>query len=162
MRGKRMPNKVRAEAVALALVKGVPDAAKQVGVSQRNIRRWKLDPELSDLVLSAHEELLNTMKAAIWVGMEQIDKGLQSPDEPLKDKASTVFGLIDRHQLLSGAATSRTETVSLTDGLDPHAKRQLRERLARSVRGELEPSGAAGDPDGAGEPVDSAATPGSA
>jgi hypothetical protein len=132
MRGKRTPAKQRAEAVGLAMVRGVPDAAKALGVSQRNIRRWKDDPQLSELVLSAREELEQTMRAAIWIGMDQIQAGLESSEEPLKDKASTVFGLIDRHQLLTGGPTSRSETVG--SSLPPEVQRALRERFIEVTR----------------------------
>jgi hypothetical protein len=37
----------------------------------------------------------------------------------------------DKAQLLSGAATSRTENRTLTDGLNDHEKQQLRDALDR-------------------------------
>jgi hypothetical protein len=135
MRGKLTAKETRANAVAYAEVRGVTEAAKKFGVAPRNIRRWKDNPELAELVLSAREGLLDAMRAAIWVGMEEIHAGLVDPAEPLKDKANAVFGLMDRHQLMSGEATARTETRSLASGLDDHEraalKRVLLDELAR-------------------------------
>lgn len=151
MRGSKTPDKKRAEAVGLSLVKGVPAASKETGIPQRTIRLWKQSPEFAELRLSAREEVAATMWVAIQHGLDEVHAGLTDPAARLKDKADTLFGLIDRYQLLTGEATSRTESRDLTHDLDDHES----EVLGRVVRDELARR-ADGDP---AEPALEGATP---
>jgi hypothetical protein len=146
MRGKKTPDRTRAEAVGLALVTGVPAASKALGIPQRTIREWKDDPDFAELRLSAREEVGAAMWVAIQVGLGEVYEGLRNPDERLKDKADAVFGLIEKRALLLGEATSRNENVSITDGLSDDEKRKLREAIGRAAS--LEAGG-----DGAGDGV---------
>lgn len=132
MRGKRTPDKQRAEAVGLALVQGVPAASKATGVPQRTLRHWKNDPEFAELGLSAREDVAQAMWVGIQVGLEEIHKGLTNPDERLRDKADAVAMLLEKRALMIGEATSRTETTN--PSLPPEVQRALRERYAELAR----------------------------
>lgn len=78
-----------------------------------------------------------------------------APSDAVRNYAVAFAVLIDKFRLEVGEATDRTESVNLTDGLSNDVKRELRERLARSVRGESEPDGTPGDAQRAGARVDS-------
>lgn len=132
MRGKKRPNDERAQAVGLALIKGVPAASKAMGIPQRTLRHWKQDPEFAELGLSAREEVATAMWVGIQVGLEEVHKGLTNPDERLRDKADAVAMLIEKRALMVGEATSRTETMN--PSLPPEVQRALRERFIEVTR----------------------------
>lgn len=85
-----------------------------------------------------------------------------APAGAVKDYAIAFAVLLDKYRLEVGEATGRTETMSLTDGLSNDVKRELRERLARSARGESELDGTSGDPGRAAAGVDPGTAPGGA
>lgn len=178
----------KAAALAIYVEKGVAEAWRQTGIPKPTIASWarrghvqtdapakiqqaieaardrhlKLREELRYRLLEKASDLLDRMDA------EHVDfKGKDveevvypiAPAAAVQNYATSVGILIDKYRLEMGEATGRTESVSLTDGLDPDTKRALRERLARSVRGESDASGAAGDPERAAEPMDSATAP---
>lgn len=149
MRGKKTPDRKRAEAVGLALVQGVPAASKALGVPQRTLRHWKADPEFAELGLSAREDVGTAMWVGIQVGLDEIYKGLTNPEEPLKAKTDTVAMLIEKRALLIGEATSRTESVQ--SALPPEVQRELRERAAELARARFGADGVAvpSEPEGA-------------
>lgn len=134
MRGSRTPDNVRAEAVGLALVKGVPAAAKETGIPQRSIREWRNAPEFAELRLSAREDVASVMWVAIQDGLDEVHAGLTNPNERLRDKADALFGLMQQHALMTGEATSRTEAKNITDELPANVKRELRRRYADLTR----------------------------
>lgn len=120
MRGSKRPPKERAKVVGLALVKGVPKAAKATGIPMRTIRDYMKDPEFAKLRLSAREDVAEEMWATIQVGLAEVYEGLRKPGERLRDKADALFGLMNQHALYTGQATTRTETRDLTGALDDH------------------------------------------
>ena len=134
MRGSRTPDNVRAEAVGLALVKGVPEASKATGIPQRSIREWRSSEEFAELRLSAREKVAEVMWVAIQDGLDEVHAGLTDPKEGLKAKSEALFGLMQQHALMIGEATSRTEAKNITDDLPAAAKRELRRRYADLAR----------------------------
>jgi hypothetical protein len=131
MPGKKNPEARKAEAVGLALITGTEAAAKALGVSQRSVQRWVDDPRMADLVAEKTEVVTDHLWAGVQIGLESVVKGLQS-DEPLAAR-TTAFGvLFDKWSLLSGRATSRSETVG--SSLPPEVQRGLRERFSELAR----------------------------
>jgi hypothetical protein len=131
MRGKATAMDTRAEAVGLAMVKGVPAASKATGIPQRTLRRWKDDPQLAELGLSAREEVKDRLWVAIQVGLDEVYGGMTDPGEPLKAKAEALFGLMDKYALWSGEATSRNESRDITKEFDDHELALLRDAIQR-------------------------------
>jgi hypothetical protein len=99
---------------------GVPATAEAMGIPETTIRYWLDDPAFVALREKTREEVADRMWAAIQVGVDEIAKGLRDPDAPLRDKATATGILYDKHALLTGGATTRSEsrdiTGSLTDG----------------------------------------------
>ena len=129
MRGQKRTLAQVADGVALALVQGIPAASKATGIPMRSLRRYKDDPELAALGLSAREEVAERMWVVIQEGLEQVEAGLLA-DEPLKDKAAALAMLIEKRALLVGEATSRTESRDLTNTFDDHELDALKRAIA--------------------------------
>lgn len=134
MRGSRRSRTEVANAVGISLVKGVPAASKATGIPQRTLRRYKDDPELAELGLSAREDVARSMWVGIQVGLDEVFRGMTDPDEPLKAKSDALFGLMEQHALMTGGVTSRSETKDTSLDLDPRVQRELRSRFADLVR----------------------------
>lgn len=148
MRGQKRPPLEAANAVGLALVKGVPQASKETGIPQRTIRQWRSSPEFAELRLSAREKVAETMWVAIQDGLDEVHAGLTDPNEPLKAKADALFGLMQQHALMTGGATARTENRDLGEHFDDHELDLLREAIAGQSAAE-----AAVADSGAGQPA---------
>jgi hypothetical protein len=100
--------------VAAELTSGLA-ASQSTGISETNIRRWRDDPELAKYVDKTRDELADGTHMLAHRALEQIM--LKLPDFEPRDLV-TLFGvMVDKAQLLSGAATSRTENRDITGSL---------------------------------------------
>lgn len=116
MARRRYDAKTRAETVGIAIVEGVTAAERQTGIPKQTIDYWVNKPEFGHLRTTAREQLVDQFWVGIQVGLEQVVAGLKS-DAPLKDKAAALGTLYDRHALLTGGATGRTESRDITGTL---------------------------------------------
>ena len=120
--------KQRANAVGIAVVEGVTAAERTTGIPKETVQYWTQKPEFVQLRTTAREVVVEQLWIGIQVGIEELTKGLQS-DAPVNHKAAAFEALAERYALLNGEATTRTETRTLTDGLDDHEKAALRSVL---------------------------------
>jgi len=132
----------KARAVGIALVSGVTEAERQTGIPKESIRNWSQHPSMAHLGTRAREEVASEFWTGIQVGLEEVVKGLRSPEAPLRDKATALGVLYDRFALMSGEATSRTESRSLTDDLTDDEKLRLRDWIVSlpATAGDPEPA----------------------
>lgn len=154
MKGKKRPLSERTRAVGIALVDGVPAAAEMTGIPERTIRQWQESDEFADLRRRTREEVAEEWWAIVQMGFRRVAHLLTGTDDLQKAAVASAI-IADKMLLIRGEATSRYESVSLTDGISADEKRELRERLARSVHSESVVAGEAGDPVGVGAGVDS-------
>lgn len=119
----------KAEAVGLALVRGTKAAAEATGVSQRSVQRWVDDPAMARLVAETNENVRGHLWAGLQLGLESV-LGALDGDAPLRDRAVAFGVLFDKWALMSGEATSRTESKDISDDIPASVKRQLRTRFA--------------------------------
>ena len=112
----RVPRDEKARILAHAAVTSNRAAAKASGVNEASIRYWRKDPEFAHLLEASRDALAEDFWVAIQIGVEEVAKGLRG-DAPLRDKAIALGVLYDKHALLTGAATSRTESRDLTGTL---------------------------------------------
>lgn len=108
--------RTRARAAGIAAVEGVTEAERQTGIPKQTIDYWLNKPEFGHLRTTARDTVADQFWVGIQVGLEQIVAGLKS-DAPLKDKAAALATLYDRHALLTGGATGRTESRDITGTL---------------------------------------------
>ncbi len=111
---RRYTQRTRAKAVGIALVDGVTAAERVTGIPKETIQYWTQKPEFAQLRTTARETVAEEMWIGIQVGVRELVAGL-SGDAPLHHKASAFQALADRFALLTGGATSRTESRELND-----------------------------------------------
>ena len=104
--------RTRAKAVGIAVVEGVTAAERATGIPKQTIDYWMDKPEFGHLRTTAREVVAQQMWIGIQVGVQQLVEGLKG-DAPLHHKASAFQALADRFALLTGDATSRTESREL-------------------------------------------------
>lgn len=133
---RRYTKAEKAEAVGLAAATSTEAAAEQLGIPRRTLGYWTTIPEFAELRQKTREDVVDMFWAAIQIGIDQVAIGLLG-DEPLRDKSVALGILFDKHALMSGDVTSRTETVSAVEGLDADQKRELRRVFSRVAAAEL-------------------------
>ena len=110
---RRYTAKQRAAAVGMASLTSVEAAAETTGIPRRTLGYWMDQPKFAELRLKTREQVADEMWAAIQVGVQEVVKGL-SGDAPLRDKSVALGILYDKHALMTGLATSRSESRDLT------------------------------------------------
>lgn len=139
---RRYTKAEKAEAVARATLTNATAAAEELGIPETTLRYWLDAPEFVELRSKTRDEVADRMWATIQIGVDEVAKGLRS-DAPLRDKATAVGILYDKHALLTGGATGRTENRDLTGTLeDADIAKALRyaDDLTRSGGGGAAPS----------------------
>jgi hypothetical protein len=149
---RRYTKREKASAVATALASSAQAAAEQTGVPRTTINYWLLDPEFVELRQKTREEMAEGSLVLANLAQAALVAKIQSFQVEPKDLA-VIYGIaIDKAQLLSGAATTRTETRALSDGLDDHEKQTLRDVIDGALAESAE-AGAGSDPVRAGAEV---------
>ena len=113
---RRYTKAQKADAVAAATLSNVPAVAEAMDIPETTIRYWLDSPEFVELRNKTRDEVGERLWSAIQVGIDEVAKGLRS-DAPLRDKATAVGILYDKHALLTGGATGRTESRDITGTL---------------------------------------------
>lgn len=113
---RRYTKSEKAAAVASATLTSVEAAAETRGVPESTLRYWMDQPEFAKLREKTRDQVADEFWTAIQVGVQEVAKGLRG-DAPLRDKATAVGILYDKHALLTGGATGRTESRDLTGTL---------------------------------------------
>ena len=111
---RRYTAKQRAEAAGIAVVEGVTRASEDTGIPKQTIDYWLDKPEFGHLRTKSREEVAEQLWAAIQVGIKEVAKGIVG-DAPLRDKSVALGILYDKHALMTGGATGRTENRELHD-----------------------------------------------
>ena len=111
---RRYTTRTRAKAVGIAVVDGVTAAERQTGIPKNTIQYWTKRPEFVQLRTTARETVIEELWVGLQIGVRELAKGL-AEDHPLHHKAAAFRELAERYALLSGDATSRTESRELHD-----------------------------------------------
>lgn len=135
----------KAQAVAEAERTSLTAAAESSGIPITTLKYWFDHPEFADVRTKTREELAGGSIAMAVIAQGELIRRIRSGK--ISDQALVAaYGVgIDKAQLLSGAATSRTESRDLTASLDDHEKEVLRD-LIDSLDLEEESDVAEGDP----------------
>jgi transposase-like protein len=106
----------RGEAVGLALAIGAKRAAAQLGIPRRTISSWIQTPSpgVQAAILRSRNDVAARLWEAVDAGTEAVLAGLRDPKARLGDKASALRIVVEAHALISGQATSRTESTVTT------------------------------------------------
>lgn len=120
-------------AVLAAEVAGVTQAAEQTGIPHQTISYWLERPEFSEYRRKAREDMQEEVGVVAHLAWQRVAEALRAgtlePRDALfaADKATTLY------QLVSGAATSRTESRDITDDLTDDEKDVLRRAIREAV-----------------------------
>lgn len=138
-------------AVAQAAVNGTERASHDTGIPESTIRYWLDKPEFAEL----REKTRDEMRDGFTVLVHKAQEALMARIDQMEPRDLTILlGVAtDKSLLLSGDATSRSETRSLSDELDDHERAALRQFLVDELERRRNPTG---DP-GAG--LDAVAAP---
>lgn len=130
----------KAQAVAAATITTIRGAADQLGLPESTIRYWMDDPEFAQLRAKTRDEVADQMWATIQIGLTEIAKGMRDPDAPLRDKVLAVGVIYDKRALLTGDATSRSESRDLTGTLSDAELLAAVKEAERLATGERAPA----------------------
>jgi hypothetical protein len=104
------------------------------GIPESSIRRWRDDPEMAKYVDKTREDLADGTQMLAHRALELISKRL--PDFEPRELVTLYGVLVDKAQLLSGHATSRTESRDITGTLeDADIAAAIREAVAITAPG---------------------------
>ena len=156
MRGKKRPDSERMRALGIAVVEGAEAASAKTGIPRRTISLWMDQPEYAELRQKTREELAEGFRALAHLSMSQLMAQVQAGNVEPRDLTILLGVATDKHLLMSGHATGRTEHRSLGDELDDHERATLKQILVESL---AEDEAAGGDQ---GTGVDSFSAPDSA
>ena len=124
----------------------------ETGIPITTIDYWMDQPEFVELRKKTREEMAEGSMLLAKLAQDAIVQKVRAGEVEPRDLA-VIYGIaIDKGQLLSGAATSRTESKTLTDGLDDHERQALRDVIDRAVAESAE-ADAGADPVGVGAEV---------
>lgn len=104
----------KARVVADALNSSTKAAADRAGINESTVRYWLDDPEFATLRDKSRDAVAAEFWTAIQVGIREVTKGLKDPDAGLRDKAVALGVIYDKHALLTGGATNRSESRDIT------------------------------------------------
>ena len=126
----------QAEAVGLSEVIGIRPAARKMGIAESTLRGWRDKPEYAQLRAETKDAVAEDIWAGFQVGLHRIVE-LIPTEKDLKAVAVATGVLFDKHALLTGGATNRSEsrdiTGSISDGELSAAIREA-ERLTGESR----------------------------
>lgn len=128
---RKYDKRTKLAVVMAADMVGVVQASEQSGIPHSTISSWVDRPEFAEIRRKTREDLASEIKTVAHLAWQRIAETIKEmePRDALfaADKASTLM------LLMSGEATSRTESRSLMDDLNDHET----EVLSDVIRGEL-------------------------
>jgi hypothetical protein len=142
---RRYTKKEKAAAVVEAERTSLTAASESSGIPITTLKYWFDHPEFAEVRSKTREDLAEGSIVMAVIAQGELIRRIRSGD--ISDQALVAaYGVgIDKAQLLSGAATSRTESRAITDSLDDHEKEWLRD-LIDGIEAEAEAEPAEGDP----------------
>ena len=124
---RRYSKRSKVAAVIAAEMTSVKAAAETHGIPERTVGYWFDSPDFAEVRAKTREDLAAESMGMAHTVLGEIKRRL--PEFEPRD-LSVLYGILtDKGQLLSGAATSRTETRDLTDALDDHERQNLRDAI---------------------------------
>lgn len=110
-------------------------AAEASGIPRKTLAYWLDDPEFAPLRQKTRQDMADEASALAHKVLGEISRRL---DEFEPRDMAILFGvLVDKGQLLSGEATSRTEHRELLNDFDDHEKGVVADWLRELVRERL-------------------------
>jgi hypothetical protein len=106
---------------------GVVEAERQTGISESTIRYWMEKPEFAQYRAKAREDLRDEITVVAHLAWQRVAEGLHKGALEPRDALFAAEKATTQYLLLSGEATSRTESRILPDDLTDDESRRLRD-----------------------------------
>jgi transposase-like protein len=132
---RRYTRKTKAAAIIAATVSTAHAAALEMGIPDQTLRYWLDQPEFATLRNKTREEMAAGSFVLAQLAQQELTKKIRAGEVEPRDLAVILGIAIDKGQLLAGAATSRTETRAITDGMDDHERQNLRDAIDTYLKG---------------------------
>ena len=142
---RRYSKREKLTAVVAAEMTSQEAASEALGIPRTTIHNWMDDPEMVELRQNARQALAEEMAIVARLATRKLGEAIRRDRLEPRDLILAAGMATDKSQLLSGQATSRTETRELTDTLDDHERARLRELIDQALSEAPEPA-----PPGAG------------
>lgn len=139
---RRYTKRQKLAAVMAAEMGGVVQAEEQTGIPESTIRYWIDKPEFAEFRAKTREDLAAEIGTVAHLAWSRVARALASGEMEPRDAIFAAEKATNLQLLMSGEATSRSENVSITDGLDDHERTALRDAIV----GELARRADAGAP----------------
>lgn len=145
MPNRKYDKRTKLAAVLAADMGGVVQAERQTGIPESTIRYWMDNPEFAEIRAKTREDLAEEIRTVAHLAWSRVAQALASGEMEPRDAIFAAEKATTLQLLMRGEATSRTENVSITDGLDDHEKSALRDAIVgelarRSDAGAAEPA----------------------
>lgn len=121
---RRYTKRQKAAAVVTAEMSSTLAAAEALGIPESSIRYWLDDPQFANLRTKTREETAEGFGVLVHMAQGRLLELIPTMDA--RDLTILLGVATEKGQLLSGQATGRTETKTLTDGLADHEREALR------------------------------------
>lgn len=128
---RRYTRKEKVAAVSAAAASSVLAAAEQSGIPESTVRYWWHSAQFAELRDRTREQTAEDFAVIQHLGLARLVDLIPSMDA--RDLTVLVSMAADKSQLLSGGATSRTETRSLTEGFSDHERTALHDAIAAEL-----------------------------
>lgn len=126
---RRYTKREKLAAVMAAEMVGVVAAQEQSGIPESTIRYWIDQPEFAEFRAKAREEMAEEIKIVAHLAWKRTAEALAADKLEPRDVLFAAEKATGLYQLLSGAATARTETRDLTADLADHERVALRDAI---------------------------------
>lgn len=138
MTHRRYTRKDKVAAVTAAAASSVLAAAQETGIPRTTIAYWLEQPEFVELRQRTREQTAEEFMVIAHLALDRLRSLIPTMDA--RDLTVLVSMSADKGQLLSGGATSRTETRDLTADLDDHERAALKDAITAELakRAEVE------------------------
>lgn len=107
----------KAKAVAQAELNGQAQAARDLGIPKRTLGEWFHDPKYAAMREESRDKVGEAFWTGVQIALDAVMADIASGDASLRDKAVALGIVFDKWALLTGNATSRTESRDLTGTL---------------------------------------------
>ena len=136
---QRRPKSEKLAAVLAAEMTGVVQASEQSGIPESTIRYWMEQPEFAAYRAKAREDLKDEITVVAHLAWQRVAEGLYAGTLEPRDALFAAEKATTQFLLLSGEATSRSESRDLTDDITDDERQRLRDwitNLPASIAGE--------------------------
>lgn len=133
---RRYTKRQKVTAISVAMASSVTAASEQLGIPASTIDYWLDKPEFVKLREKTTEDLAEQMRTLAHLFATKLSARVD--DLEPRDLVIALGIVTDKAQLLSGAATARVESKTITSTLDDHEREQLSALLDEILEGSTE------------------------